>query len=125
MRRVRASSSRIFFLLFLSVSVSNGRFEVKAEKEALTEENGEKLGVTKQFNPSRNDARDNQEVHMYYGSFGGASNCENCLVKARWLAETLQVDTLHVPACKRKPGDERQFPTMNPMEYFDERITFV
>ena len=121
MRRVRASSSRIFFLLFLSVSVSNGRFEVKAEKEALTEENGEKLGVTKQFNPSRNDARDNQEVHMYYGSFGGASNCENCLVKARWLAETLQVDTLHVPACKRKPGDERQFPTMNPMEYFDER----
>jgi hypothetical protein len=121
MRRVRASSSRIFFLLFLSVSVSNGRFEVKAEKEALTEENGEKLGVAKQFNPSRNDARDNQEVHMYYGSFGGASNCENCLVKARWLAETLQVDTLHVPACKRKPGDERQFPTMNPMEYFDER----
>lgn len=121
MRRVRASSSRIFFLLFLSVSVSNGRFEVKAEKEALTEQNGEKLGVAKQFNPSRNDARDNQEVHMYYGSFGGASNCENCLVKARWLAETLQVDTLHVPACKRKPGDERQFPTMNPMEYFDER----
>ena len=121
MRRVSASSSRLFFLLFLSVSVSNGRFEVKAEKEALTEENGEKLGVAKQFNPSRNDARDNQEVHMYYGSFGGASNCENCLVKARWLAETLQVDTLHVPACKRKPGDERQFPTMNPMEYFDER----
>ena len=121
MRRVSASSSRLFFLLFLSVSVSNGRFEVKAEKEALTEENGEKLGIAKQFNPSRNDARDNQEVHMYYGSFGGASNCENCLVKARWLAETLQVDTLHVPACKRKPGDERQFPTMNPMEYFDER----
>ena len=121
MRRVRASPSRIFFLLFLSVSVSNGRFEVKAEKEALTEENGEKLGVAKQFNPSRNDARDNQEVHMYYGSFGGASNCENCLVKARWLAEKLKVDTLHVPACKRKPGDERQFPTMNPMEYFDER----
>ena len=119
MRRVSASSSRLFFLLFLSVSVSNGRFEVKAE-EALTEDNGE-LGVAKQFNPSRNDARDNQEVHMYYGSFGGASNCENCLVKARWLAETLQVDTLHVPACKRKPGDERQFPTMNPMEYFDER----
>ena len=119
MRRVSASSSRLFFLLFLSVSVSNGRFEVKAE-EALTEDNGE-LGVAKQFNPSRNDARDNQEVHMYYGAFGGASNCENCLVKARWLAETLQVDTLHVPACKRKPGDERQFPTMNPMEYFDER----
>ena len=118
---MRAASSRIFFLLFLSVSVSNGRFEVKAEKEALTEENGEKLGVAKQFNPSRNDARDNQEVHMYYGSFGGASNCENCLVKARWLAEKLKVDTLHVPACKRKPGDEEQFPTMNPMEYFDER----
>ena len=119
MRRMRASSSRIFFLLFLSVSVSNVRFEVNAE-EALTEDNGE-LGFAKQFNPSRNDEYDNQEVHMYYGSFGGASNCENCLVKARWLAETLQVDTLHVPACKRKPGDERQFPTMNPMEYFDER----
>ena len=58
---------------------------------------------------------------MYYGLFGGASNCENCLVKARWLAEKLRVDTLHVPACKRKPGDEEQFPTMNPMEYFDER----
>ena len=116
---MRASSSRIFFLLFLSVSVSNVRFEVNAE-EALTEDNGE-LGFAKQFNPSRNDEYDNQEVHMYYGSFGGASNCENCLVKARWLAETLQVDTLHVPACKRKPGDERQFPTMNPMEYFDER----
>ena len=119
MRRVSASSSRLFFLLFLSVSVSNGRFEVKAE-EALTEDNGE-LGFAKQFNPSRNDEYDNQEVHMYYGSFGGASNCENCLVKARWLAEKLRVDTLHVPACKRKPGDEEQFPTMNPMEYFDER----
>ena len=119
MRRMRASSSRIFFLLFLSVSVSNVRFEVKAE-EALTEDNGE-LGFAKQFNPSRNDEYDNQEVHMYYGSFGGASNCENCLVKARWLAEKLRVDTLHVPACKRKPGDEEQFPTMNPMEYFDER----
>ena len=119
MRRMRASSSRIFFLLFLSVSVSNVRFEVKAE-EALTEAHGE-LGFAKQFNPSQNDEYDNQEVHMYYGSFGGASNCENCLVKARWLAETLQVDTLHVPACKRKPGDEEQFPTMNPMEYFDER----
>ena len=119
MRRMRASSSRIFFLLFLSVSVSNVRFEVNAE-EALTEDNGE-LGFAKQFNPSRNDEYDNQEVHMYYGSFGGASNCENCLVKARWLAEKLRVDTLHVPACKRKPGDEEQFPTMNPMEYFDER----
>ena len=116
---MRASSSRIFFLLFLSVSVSNVRFEVNAE-EALTEDNGE-LGFAKQFNPSRNDEYDNQEVHMYYGSFGGASNCENCLVKARWLAEKLKVDTLHVPACKRKPGDEEQFPTMNPMEYFDER----
>ncbi|CAL6317736.1 unnamed protein product [Bathycoccus prasinos] len=116
---MRASSSRIFFLLFLSVSVSNVRFEVNAE-EALTEDNGE-LGFAKQFNPSRNDEYDNQEVHMYYGSFGGASNCENCLVKARWLAEKLRVDTLHVPACKRKPGDEEQFPTMNPMEYFDER----
>ena len=119
MRRMRASSSRIFFLLFLSVSVSNVRFEVKAE-EALTEAHGE-LGFAKQFNPSQNDEYDNQEVHMYYGSFGGASNCENCLVKARWLAEKLKVDTLHVPACKRKPGDEEQFPTMNPMEYFDER----
>ena len=116
---MRASSSRIFFLLFLSVSVSNVRFEVKAE-EALTEAHGE-LGFAKQFNPSQNDEYDNQEVHMYYGSFGGASNCENCLVKARWLAEKLKVDTLHVPACKRKPGDEEQFPTMNPMEYFDER----
>ena len=116
---MRASSSRIFFLLFLSVSVSNVRFEVNAE-EALTEDNGE-LGFAKQFNPSQNDEYDNQEVHMYYGSFGGASNCENCLVKARWLAEKLRVDTLHVPACKRKPGDEEQFPTMNPMEYFDER----
>ena len=116
---MRAASSRILFLLFLSVSVSNSRFGVKAEEDA-TEENGE-LGFAKQFNPSQNDEYDNQEVHMYYGSFGGASNCENCLVKARWLAEKLRVDTLHVPACKRKPGDEEQFPTMNPMEYFDER----
>ena len=33
-----------------------------------------------------------------------ASNCETCLVKARWLAEMLEVETLHVPACKRKAG---------------------
>ena len=60
---MRASSSRIFFLLFLSVSVSNSRFGVKAEEDA-TEENGE-LGFAKQFNPSRNDEYDNQDVHMY------------------------------------------------------------
>ena len=70
----------------------------------------------KQFVPADNSGTD---VHMYYGSFGGASNCENCLVKARWLAEKLRVDTLHVPACKRKPGDESAYPTMNPLEYFD------
>ena len=70
----------------------------------------------KQFVPADNSGTD---VHMYYGSFGGASNCENCLVKARWLAEKLRVDTLHVPACKRKPGDENAYPTMNPLEYFD------
>ena len=58
-------------------------------------------------------------IKMYYGSFGGASNCETCLVKARWLAEMLEVETLHVPACKRKPGDERAYPTMNPLEYFE------
>ena len=58
-------------------------------------------------------------IKMYYGSFGGASNCETCLVKARWLAEMLEVETLHVPACKRKAGDERAYPTMNPLEYFE------
>ena len=68
------------------------------------------------FVPSRGQGRG---IKMYYGSFGGASNCETCLVKARWLAEMLEVETLHVPACKRKPGDERAYPTMNPLEYFE------
>ena len=68
------------------------------------------------FAPTRGQGRG---IQMYYGSFGGASNCETCLVKARWLAEVLEVETLHVPACKRKPGDERAYPTMNPLEYFE------
>ena len=68
------------------------------------------------FEPLRGQGRG---IKMYYGSFGGASNCETCLVKARWLAEMLEVETLHVPACKRKPGDERAYPTMNPLEYFE------
>ncbi len=51
------------------------------------------------FAPTRGQGRG---IQMYYGSFGGASNCETCLVKARWLAEVLEVETLR----KGVPDDE-------------------
>ena len=111
----------VVFLFFVPAGVNceeNNAAPIPNENNNNNNNDDSALGKQhqKQFVPADNSGTD---VHMYYGSFGGASNCENCLVKARWLAEKLRVDTLHVPACKRKPGDENMYPTMNPLEYFD------
>jgi len=38
-------------------------------------------------------------LSIYYASFGGESNCEFCLQKARWIAEFVNATTLFVPTC--------------------------
>ena len=38
-------------------------------------------------------------LSLYYSSFGGESNCEFCLQKARWIASFVNASALYVPTC--------------------------
>ena len=115
------------FLLFLAIiaemilkhALCDDDFEQIRSANSVASKLGDAMNKSERRGNMRIENGAGHELEMYYGSYGGASNCENCLVKARWLAEELGVKTLHVPACKRKPGDEFVFPTMNILDYFD------
>ena len=47
----------------------------------------------------RHKRTEDQGFSVYYASFGGESNCEFCLQKARWIAEYVNATTLFVPTC--------------------------
>ena len=115
------------FLLFLAIiaemilkhALCDDDFEQIRRANSVASKLGDAMNKSERRGNMRIENGAGHELEMYYGSYGGASNCENCLVKARWLAEELGVKTLHVPACKRKPGDEFAFPTMNILDYLD------
>ena len=90
----------ILFGVFLTASLFYD-VPIAARINTITNSMHESLWFNKTTDTHTLPPKTNQTrpLRLYYSSFGGESNCEFCLQKARWIASFVGASALYVPTC--------------------------